>query len=118
MAASTSSPSIERLDQWRRLYQQKRHDFLEEKCTNAARIQNMDQLQQSIREMSTRYGLRRLPMLSRSLQPTLDNVHSFTGAISSASQYAPIACLVWGGIQAVIEVDAAVDIDLVTTVAR
>lgn len=100
---------VERLDQWRRLYQQKRQVLTEEKCTNAARIQSMDELQQSIREMSSRYGLRRLPMLISSLQPTLDNVKSFTNAITSAAQYAPIACLVWGGMQAVIEVGVSGD---------
>jgi hypothetical protein len=96
--------SIARLDQWRRLYQQKRHDFLEEKCIGAARIKSIEDLQQSLREMASRYGLRRLPQQTLALNSSLDNLKSFSSAISSASQYAPIACLVWGAIQAVMEV--------------
>lgn len=90
-----------------RLEEQKRQDLLETGCDEALRISTVGGLKDSLHEMIDRFRVRELPHLVQQLNPTLEHLQSFTAAITSASQYEPVACLVWGGIQAVVEVRVA-----------
>lgn len=93
-----------RSDEWIRLEGQKRHALLEADCSEALHISTMEDLKENLHEMPDRYNIRQLPGFVSKLEPVLQNLKFFTDALTSASQYSPIACLVWGGIQAIVEV--------------
>ncbi len=91
-------------EQWQRLYQQKSHSFLEERCYHASGVTDLATLQASFTAMEKRYALPHFADIVRAFQPSLGNVKSFTVAISSATHDIRIPGLVWGAIQAAIEV--------------
>ena len=91
-----------RRDEWIRLEEQKRSDLQDAECAEALRINSLDDLQENLHEMVEKFKIRN--GIIQKLDPALDHLKSFTQAITSASQYTPVACLVWGGIQAVVEV--------------
>lgn len=93
-----------RSDEWIRLEGQKRHDLLEADCSGALHISTLEDLKENLHDMPDRYRIRQLPAFVSRLEPVLQNLKSFADALTSASQYSPIACLVWGGIQAIVEV--------------
>ena len=64
-----------------------------------------------------RYSQGRLPDFVEKLMPGLQHIESFSRAIASAVQYSPVACLVWGGMWAVIQVSSC-DADALKSVAR
>jgi hypothetical protein len=91
-------------DHWERLFAQKKQEFLESDCRRALDISNFDQLQIALQNLATEYQAGTFPDFVNRLNPSLQHVRSFTKAITSASQYDPHATLVWGAIQAVMEV--------------
>ena len=94
----------QQLERWKRLFEQKRNNLLEEQCENAIAVQSLEDLQRDLHQMAMRYGHGVFPDTLHKLKPSLNHLSSFTSAISSAAQYNPVACLVWGAIQAVVEV--------------
>lgn len=91
-------------EQWQHLYQQKSHSFLEEKCYRASGVTDMAKLQASFSDLERLYRLQHFSDIVRAFQPSLESVKSFTLVISSATQDVPVPGLVWGAIQAVVEV--------------
>ena len=91
-----------RRDEWIRLEEQKRNDLLDADCDDALRILTLEDLQENLHGMADEFKIRN--SFVEKLNPALAHLTSFTKAISSASQYTPVACLVWGGIQAVVQV--------------
>ncbi len=96
------SLSSRRRDEWMRLAEQQHNDLLNAECDQSLHIASLDDLQENLDEMVEKFKIRN--SFIEKLNPTLDHLTSFTQAITSASQYTPVACLVWGGIQAVMEV--------------
>lgn len=92
------------LEQWQRLFEQKRHALLEEECGKALDIASLEDLQTALRDLTMTYSRTSYPGIIEKLDPGLNHLMSFTNAISSASQYEPVACLVWGSIQAIMQV--------------
>lgn len=93
------------VEQWRRLFEQKRHNFEEQQCGVACQISSIEQLQGSLHQMAQKsmpYSQGRLPDFVEKMTPGLRHIESFSRAIVSAAQYSPIASLVWGGVWAVI----------------
>ncbi|KAL9103692.1 MAG: hypothetical protein Q9163_001286 [Psora crenata] len=91
-------------ERWIRLFDQARHDLEEEQCNSVLRTSGLDDLIANLDRSATLYSRHELPRLASKIHPSLRHIESFTSAISSASQYRPVACLVWGGIQAVLQV--------------
>lgn len=91
-------------DQWRRLWEQKRQSLLEEKCDRALEIHSFEDLQQCLRDLTAVHSRGSFPGILDKLNPSLRHIESFTGAISSAAQFEPVACLIWGSVQAVVQV--------------
>lgn len=90
--------------QWQRLYQQKMNIFLDERCRRAPGVTDPAKLQASFSDMESQYSQPGFSNILRGFQPSLNNVESFTLVISSATQSVPVSGLVWGAIQAVVEV--------------
>ncbi|KAG8533100.1 uncharacterized protein KY384_001883 [Bacidia gigantensis] len=93
-------PTSSRQGEWIRLEEEKRHDFLDLACDESLQVNTLEDLQKSLHELVDEFKLRN--SFVERLNPTFDHLTSFTQAITSASQYNPVACLVWGGIQAVV----------------
>ena len=91
--------SEKRHREWIELEAKKRRDMEDASCDPVALVTNLEALQERMDEL-----LRSSPRVIDRLNPTLDHVRSFADAITSASQYTPLACLIWGVIQAVMEV--------------
>ncbi len=91
--------SPERHEEWINLEAQKRHDLEDADCDPNALVTNLAALKERMDEV-----LRLSPRIVDRLNPALDHISSFAAAITSASQYTPLACLIWGLIQAVMEV--------------
>jgi hypothetical protein len=91
-------------ERWERLFDQARHDLEEEQCGNALMTTGLDQLMSNLDRSATVYNRHEILRFANKLQPSLQHIRSFTAAISSATQYTPIACLIWGGMQAVLQV--------------
>lgn len=91
-------------EQWQRLYQQKSHSFLEERCYSASRVTDLAKLQESFSDMGNQYKLQRFSDIVQAFQPSLENLKLFTLAIFSATQDVAVTGLVWGAVQAVVEV--------------
>jgi hypothetical protein len=92
--------------QWERLFEQKRHEVLEIDCRDALAIESFDDLQRGIQQLTTSYQRDGFPDLLARLNPTLKQVTAFNNAITSASQFEPKACLIWGVTQALIQVNS------------
>ena len=91
-------------ERWERLFDQARHELEEEQCVAALTTAGMDDLVRALERAATVHSRQEVHRLVAKLHPSLQHIQSFTAAISSAVQYNPIACLVWGGIQAVLQV--------------
>ena len=91
-------------ERWERLFDQARHDLEEEECGNALMTTGLDELMANLNRSATLYSRREITQLANKIHPTLQHLNTFTAAISSAVQYNPVACLVWGGVQAVLQV--------------
>lgn len=89
---------------WERLFDQAQHDLEEEHCGNALMTAGLDQLMSNLDRSATVYSRHEISRLTNKLHPSLQHIRTFTAAVSSAAQYKPIACLIWGGMQAVLEV--------------
>ena len=94
----------QQLERWEQLFEQKRNDLLEEQCETALGVQSLEDLQRNLHQMAMDYHDGLFQVTLHRLKPSLDHLQSFTKAISSAAQYNPVACLVWGAIQALMEV--------------
>lgn len=91
-------------ERWERLFDQARHDLEEERCDSALATTGLDQLMGNLERSAMLYSRQEISRLANKLHPSLKHIQTFTSAVSSAAQYTPIACLVWGGIQAVLQV--------------
>jgi hypothetical protein len=91
-------------DQWERLFEQKRHEVLTNDCRDALAIESFDDLQRGLQQLTSSYQKHGFPDLLARLHPTLKHVTAFNNAITSASQFEPKACLVWGVTQALMQV--------------
>lgn len=91
-------------ERWERLFNQAQHDLEEEHCGNALMTAGLDQLMSNLDRSATVYSRHEISRLANKLHPSLQHIQTFTAAVSSAAQYTPIACLIWGGMQAVLEV--------------
>lgn len=91
-------------ERWERLFDQARHDLEEEQCGHALTTTGLDDLMCNLNRSATLYSRQEISRLANKLHPTLKHIQAFTSAISSAVQYTHIACLVWGGMQAVLQV--------------
>ena len=91
-------------DRWEKLFDQARHDLEEEECGNALKTADLDELNSSLKRTATVYSQHAIVGLVEKLRPSLQHIQTFTSAISSAVQYDPVACLVWGSMQAVLQV--------------
>lgn len=89
--------------QWERLFEQKRHEFLANDCRRALQIRSFDELQTGLQQLAASYQTNGFPDLLTRLNPTLEHIQSFNNAITSASQFEPTACLVWGAAQALMQ---------------
>lgn len=94
----------QQLERWQQLFEQKRNDLFEEQCDCAVEVQSLEDLQRRLHQMAMEYCHGLFPNTLDRLEPSLNHLKSFAGAISSAAQYEPVAYLVWGVIQAVVEV--------------
>lgn len=83
-----------------RLEQDKRNEFFDGDCGESLETTSLEGLQENLHQLAHEFQIRHSFM--EKLNPSLEHLTSFTAAISSASQYNPVACLVWGGIQAVV----------------
>lgn len=89
---------------WLTLFEEKRR-FLEAESGNiSVKVSDFEQFQTASSSLSKRYAQRALPRLLLRLYPTLSHITSFTKAISSCAQSNTIATLIWGGLQATLEV--------------
>lgn len=91
-------------ERWERLFDQAKHDLEEENCGNALKTTSIDELMANLDRSAIVYSRLEISQLAKKLHPSLQHIQTFTSAISSAVQYNPIACLVWGGMQAVLQV--------------
>lgn len=92
------------LDNWQQMFQQTSQVLLEKKCYRASGVKNLSALQSSFQQMLTLYNLSQLSDNVQSFRPSLRKLESFVSAITLAAQSNDIAGLVWGVIQAVVEV--------------
>lgn len=92
---------------WTTLFDRKEEALQDAKCFDALEVSSFDQLQASLYSMSETYGHHGFPDIVNKLSPGLGYLQSFHSAINSASQYDPRACLVWGIMQAVVQVNQA-----------
>ncbi|KAL8897522.1 MAG: hypothetical protein Q9207_007174 [Kuettlingeria erythrocarpa] len=91
-------------ERWHRLLDQARHDLEEEEQRSGAlTTTGLEQLMNNLSRSATLYSRQDISRLADKIQRSLKHIQTFTSAISSAAQYKPIACLVWGGIQAVLQ---------------
>lgn len=93
-------------EEWVRLYHQKRRDLLSEKCINATGIRTKHDLQRSLISMSWRKRDRGGDLrIGKTLQNLdLERIDHFATAVSLASQHPLTANLIWGCVQACLEV--------------
>ena len=100
-----------RREEWIRLEVEKRKDLEDANCDEALRTSSVDDLKRYVNNLqeTSDKNHRTSAGLMQKLDPTLDHVASFANALTLASQYSPVACLVWGAIQAFLEVRCYVD---------
>lgn len=91
-------------NQWERLFEQKRHEFLANDCRSALDVGSFDDLQAGLRQIVSEYQASGFPNLLSRVNPILNHVQSFNNAVTSASQADPRTCLVWGAVQALMQV--------------
>ena len=92
------------LESWKTLFDQKEQALIENNCHDALGITSFEDLQASLHAMAQEYGHSGFPDIANRLQPGFRYLGSFTDAITSASQYDGRACLVWGTLQAFVQV--------------
>jgi hypothetical protein len=91
-------------ESWEGLFAQKEQALRDNGCQEALDIASFDELQTSLHIIAQEYGDSGFPDIIARLQPGFRYLDSFTTAITSATQYDPRACLVWGVLQAFIQV--------------
>ena len=91
-------------ESWTALFDQKAKSLTDINCDDALGIASFDDLQASLQITANEYGHSGFPDIINQLQPGIRYLDSFNQAITSASQYDPRACLVWGALQAFVKV--------------
>ncbi|KAF2446062.1 hypothetical protein P171DRAFT_519658 [Karstenula rhodostoma CBS 690.94] len=88
---------------WANLFDRKEQALEDSRCVEAINILSFDELEDSLRSIAQEYGHQGFPDIVSRLSPGLNYLKTFQAAISSASQYDPRACLVWGFMQAFVQ---------------
>lgn len=112
MASTLITPEIrrenfdQRHEQWMDLETQWRSRLEEHDQLRALEINSLEDLKDAVADMLRSYNGKESKDWILRLTPALEHLDYFTSAITSVSQYRPVACLVWGGIQALLEVSS------------
>lgn len=91
-------------EQWERIFKQKQRELLANSSPGALQVNNFDELSTGLHSLATSYRSTGFPSFVSRLGPSFEQVKTFTAAITSACQYEPRACLVWGAMQALVQV--------------
>lgn len=78
--------------------------LIDANCGDALSIASYNDLRDSLYLIANEYRHQGFPDIVTQLEPGLRYLDSFHSAITSASQYDPRACLVWGAVQAFVQV--------------
>ncbi|KAJ9604888.1 hypothetical protein H2200_010277 [Cladophialophora chaetospira] len=98
----TPATQEQRHEEWQRLEGHHRRNLMEATQNQLLlEVNTLEDLQGIVADLYGRNTGREQE--ESQLQHALDHLKSFASAITSASQYNPVACLVWGGIQAILQ---------------
>ncbi|KAI0901758.1 hypothetical protein F4806DRAFT_490232 [Annulohypoxylon nitens] len=88
---------------WKTLVDRQEQALHDIDCVDALSVASFDELEKSLFSIVNEYGDSGFPDIVNRLEPGFRYLERFDRAITSASQYEPTACLVWGVMQAFVQ---------------
>lgn len=87
---------------WKDLFEKAEQELKNERCYNTLSTTSIQELKVALNRSAIFFGRLEMLQLLDKIQPSLQHVQKYVNSITSASQYHPVECLMWSGIQAVL----------------